>query len=69
MDAGADLQLILQLKLFIPLFNDSDNDLCAWSIFIGSSRAFDTVNFKIPLDKLNFRFDMRNPTPTILYLP
>jgi len=41
------------------LLNSSDNALCTCSIFIDLSKTFDTVNFKIPLEKLYFNFGIR----------
>jgi len=59
LDTEPDLQLLLQLKLFIPLLNNSDNGFYTCSIFIELSKVFDAVNFKILLEKLYFNFGIR----------
>jgi len=59
LDTEPDLQLLMQLKLFMPLLNNSDNGFYTCSIFIDVSKVFDTVNFKILLEKLYFNFGIR----------
>jgi len=59
LDTEPDVQLIMQLKLFIPLLNNSDNGFYTCSMFIALSKVFDTVNFEILLEKLYFNFGMR----------